>query len=95
MAKMRNTCLRSKQMVILKLSHTERFANANIEKINNCIANSMFILKDIDEYERQIKIFILVLSKANLVNKAKSEGSNFKDENLVTAISRVKRIEFL
>ena len=48
-------------------------------KINNCIANSKMIYYGniIDEYERQKEIFILV-SKANLVNKAKDVKSNFK-----------------
>ena len=48
-------------------------------KINNCIANSKSILcgNIIDEYERQREIFILV-SKANLVNKAQDVKSNFK-----------------
>ena len=53
-----------------------------------------YIGNDIRRVRKAKEIFILVLSKANLVNKAKSEGSNFKDENLVTAISRVKVIEF-
>ena len=39
-------------------------ANASLlrgekKKINNCIANSMFIMEIIDEYERQREIFIL------------------------------------
>ena len=48
-------------------------------KINNCIANSKMIYYGniIDEYERQKEIFILV-SKANLVKKAKDVKSNFK-----------------
>ena len=43
------------------IEHTGGFAKANTEKINNCIANSMFLfLGNKDEYERQREIFILV-----------------------------------
>ena len=45
-----------------------------------------------DEYERQKEIFILV-SKANLVNKAQDVKSNFK-ALAANEISRVKIIEF-
>ena len=42
----------------------------------------------IDEYERQKEIFILV-SKANLVNKAQDVKSNFK---ALAAIKRISRV---
>ena len=62
-------------------------------KINNCIANSMFIMEIIDEYERQKEIFILV-SKANLVNKAQDVKSNFKALAAIMKLAECKNIEF-
>ena len=64
-------------------------------KINNCIANSkMFYYGNIiDEYERQKEIFILV-SKANLVNKAQDVKSNFKALAAIIKLAECKNIEF-
>ena len=53
-----------------------------------------FILKDIDEYEKAKKIFILV-KKANLVNTSKKTlKAILRLLNCKRKISRVKRIEF-
>ena len=49
------------------------------KKINNCIANSIKSLyENIDEYERQREIFILVKEKLIWLIKAQDVKSNFK-----------------
>ena len=56
------------------------------KKINNCIANSIKSLyENIDEYERQREIFILVKEKLIWLIKAQDVKSNFK------ALAAIKR----
>ena len=56
------------------------------KKINNCIANSIKVyMKNIDEYERQREIFILVKEKLIWLIKAQDVKSNFK------ALAAIKR----
>ena len=72
--------MRSNQMVISSLSKTERFARANVWKINNCIANSkkFFIVETIKTSTKGKRNFHISEIKLIWLISKKDVKSDFK-----------------